>query len=332
MTTSDVRQAGGVPTRDDPARSGAGIKTDRPVVEMSAEQQVALLTFNASARRWYEGALAVEPRLAAFGPRAAEDPAVQFALNAARRQLGDFDHPKAWLRSFLMKQGTPGPQGSNPWRANAAAELWLMERNGSPPKPVTTCRQTKVKPFLDGDLNDECWQHITPLALKDPAGATNDKYETKAWLAYDAEYLYVALSCQHPTDRHVAPVEKRNRDSDLRAFDRVSLMLDLDRDYQTYFHWQIDQRGDVADDCWGDATWNPRWLVAHKSTPTGWTAELALPLSEITGDAVPLGKAWCLNIVRILPGRGLQAFSQPADVSPRPEGMGLVIFTADAKK
>ena len=111
-----------------------------------------------------------------------------------------------------------------------------------------------------------------------------------------------------------------------------ALLLDLDRDYQTFFHWQIDQRGAVAEDCWGDRTWNPRWLVAHKSTPEGWTAELALPLVEITGDAVPLGKAWCLNIVRVLPGRGLQAFSQPADVTPRPEGMGLVIFTADAKK
>ena len=150
----------------------------------------------------------------------------------------------------------------------------------------------------------------------------------KAWLAYDSEYAYIALSCTHPAERHVAPVEKRSRDADLRAFDRVSFMLDLDRDYQTYFHWQIDQRGAVAEDCWGDRTWNPRWLVGHRSTPTGWSAELAIPLTEITGDAVPLGKAWCMNIVRVLPGRGLQAFSQPADVTPRPEGMGLVIFMA----
>jgi photosystem II stability/assembly factor-like uncharacterized protein len=332
LTTTDVRQASGVPTRDDPARTGAGIKTDRPVAEMTADRQAILLTYNASARRWFEGALAVEPRLAAFGPRVAEDPTVQFALNAARRQLGDVDHPKSWLRSFLLKQGPPGPQGANPWRENAAAELWLLERNGPAPKPVTNCRQIKTKPYLDGELNDVCWQDMPPLVLKDPAGATTEQYETKVWLAYDAEYLYVALSCRHPADRHVAPVEKRVRDADLRAFDRVSLMLDLDRDYQTYFHWQIDQRGAVAEDCWGDHTWSPRWLVAHKSTADGWSAELALPLAEITGDTVPLGKAWCLNVVRILPGRGMQAFSQPADVTPRPEGMGLVIFTADAKR
>jgi hypothetical protein len=327
LTTSEVRQAGGVPTRDDPIRAAAGTKTDRPISEMTGEQQAALITHAGAARRWYEGALAVEPRLASFGPRVADDPAVQFALNSARRQLGDLEHPKTWNRSFLMKPVAPGAQGSNPWRENAAVEMWLMERNGQSPKPVTTCKQVQKRPYLDGALDDECWQHITPMVLKDPSGATG-QYETKAWLAYDSEYAYVALSCTHPADRHVAPVEKRSRDADLRAFDRISITLDLDRDYQTYFHWQIDQRGAVAEDCWGDRTWNPRWLVGHKSTPTGWSAELAIPLAEITGDAVPLGKAWCMNIVRVLPGRGLQAFSQPADVTPRPEGMGLVIFVA----
>jgi photosystem II stability/assembly factor-like uncharacterized protein len=332
MTTTEVQQSKNLPTRDDPARSGAGIKTDRAVAEMTNEQQTVILAHNSAARRWYEGALAIEPRLASFGPRTAEDPAVQFALNAARRQIGDVDHPKSWFRSFLMRQSAGGPQGSNPWRENAAAELWLLERNGPAPKPVTTCRQAKSKPFLDGELDDECWKGMTPLVLKDASGATIEQYETKAWLAYDAEYLYVALSCKHPPDRQVAPVDKRTRDADLRAFDRVSLMLDLDRDYQTYFQWQIDQRGAVAEDCWADRTWNPRWLVAHKSTSTGWTAELAIPLVEITGDAIPIGKAWCLNIVRMLPGRGVQAFSLPADVTPRPEGMGLVIFTAEPKR
>ena len=43
LTTTDVRQASDVPTRDDPARSGAGIKTDRPVAEMTNEQQTVLL-------------------------------------------------------------------------------------------------------------------------------------------------------------------------------------------------------------------------------------------------------------------------------------------------
>ena len=110
-----------------------------------------------------------------------------------------------------------------------------------------------------------------------------------------------------------------------------SILLDLDRDYQTYFHLQIDQRGAVAEDCWGDRTWNPTWFVACKSGPDGWTAEAAIPLKELTGDAPTIGKAWAVNVVRILPGRGVQAWSLPADVRPRPEGMGLLLFLGDAK-
>lgn len=326
LTTTDVRQASGAPTRDNPIQAGGTV--ERPVAELTTNQQTMVLANSPAARRWFEGSLAVESRLAAFGPRTVEDPAVQFSFNAARRQLGDLDKPKSWARSFLMQPRTPGPQGSDPWRENAAGELWLMERNGPSPKPVANCRQTAVRPYLDGDITDECWTNQKPLVLKDPADGLGDKYETKAWLAYDSEYLYVALSCRHPADRFVPPVDRRTRDADLRPYDRVSLMLDLDRDYQTYFQWQIDQRGAVAEDCWGDRSWNPRWLVAHKSAANGWSAELAIPMTEITGDAVPLGKAWCINLVRVLPGRGVQAFSQPADARPRPEGMGLVIFTA----
>jgi hypothetical protein len=39
-----------------------------------------------------------------------------------------------------------------------------------------------------------------------------------------------------------------------------------------------------------------------------------------------VGTAWACNVVRVLPGRGVQALAQPADVEPLPEGMGLLLF------
>src|SRR5262249_540627 len=138
--------------------------------------------------------------------------------------------------------------------------------------------------------------------------------------------------CFHPADKHVAPVKNRTHDADLRAFDRVSILLDLDRDYSTAYHLQIDQRGCVAEDCWGDKSWNPRWFVAVRSEATVWTAEAAIPLSALTGDKLLAGKAWGFNAVRVLPGRGVQAWSLPAEVpeeAARPEGMGLLIFAQE---
>ena len=76
-------------------------------------------------------------------------------------------------------------------------------------------------------------------------------------------------------------------------------------------------------------SWNPRWFVAIESDAEGWRIEAAIPLSELTGDVITVGRTWCCNVVRVLPGRGVQAFSTPADVVPRPEGMGLLVFTQD---
>jgi photosystem II stability/assembly factor-like uncharacterized protein/tetratricopeptide (TPR) repeat protein len=279
----------------------------------------------AEARRWNEGALATEPRLAGFGPLFANDPAAQFCLQAARRNLKQTDEAKQWYTRFLEKH----PEG--PWHDAAAAELWLANRSGPAPKPVAWCRQTTKRPHLDGAFDDACWQGVEPLQFRNVSGDTSKDYPTEARLAYDKEFLYLALRCEHPADRHVAPVKVRQRDADLRDFDRVSLLIDLDRDYSTYFHFQVDQRGCLSDDCWGDKSWNPRWFVAVRSDATSWQIEAAIPLKELTGDPLPAGRAWACNLVRILPGRGVQAWSAPADVEPRPEGMGLLIFTEGSK-
>jgi hypothetical protein len=140
----------------------------------------------------------------------------------------------------------------------------------------------------------------------------------------------VAVRCTRPADRGVEPAKVRGRDGDLRGHDRVSLMLDLDRDYATCYHLQVDERGFVSEDCWGDRSWDPRWFVAVRSEAEAWVAEAAIPMTALTGDGITPGKAWAVNVVRVLPARGVQAFSLPAEVpevSLRPEGMGLLLFT-----
>ncbi len=333
LTTTDIHQAGHTTTRDDPVK--AGIHADsRDLAESTQRQQLALFSEQNGARKWYEGALAVEPRLAAFGAVRGNDPAVQFCLQASRRHLGDLDTPQQWCRHFLIGRSTQVAASStvdDPWRDAAAAELWLGDRRGPAPKPVTPCKLTAAKPFLDGKLDEACWNEAAPLVLRDASGNTAAACPTRARIAYDAEYLYIAIECKRPSGRFAPLVAKRTRDADLRAYDRVGIMIDLDRDYQTYFHLQIDERGAIAEDCWGDRSWDPTWFVASTAGSDAWTAEAAIPLKELTGDIPTIGKAWAVNVVRVLPGRGVQAWSLPADVHPRPEGMGLLLFVGDAK-
>jgi hypothetical protein len=228
-------------------------------------------------------------------------------------------------------------QPDGPWRSAALAELWMMNRTGSPPKPVLACRFTDTRPLLDGNLNDSCWQ-VAPVKLQNAIGQASEKdpllkeFSTEVRLSHDNNFLYIALKCTHPAGRFVAPVKPRVRDSDLRGHDRVSILLDLDRDYCTCFHLQIDQRGCVCEDCWGDKTWDPRWFVAVHSEPKCWAIEAAIPLVALTSDRITHGKAWACNVVRVVPGRGVQAWSLPAEVPEetlRPEGMGLLLFSQE---
>jgi photosystem II stability/assembly factor-like uncharacterized protein len=324
---------------DTPSKPGAA-KPALPTFTTQSSQQTMLLGGKAEARQWYQGATAIEPRLEALGPLLAGDPTVQFPLQAAHRRLGDIQPALDWYRQFAQRQPT------GPWRSAALAELWLANRTGPSPRPIAYCRHTDERPVLDGKLDDACWQAAQPLkaqtingeAVKDvallqnAAGDTINDYPTEVRLSYDKEYLYLSVRCFHPVGWALPPVQGRTHDADLRGFDRVSLLLDLDRDYATCFHLQIDQRGCVAEDCWGDRTWDPRWFVAVHSEERVWTAEAAIPLSALTGEPVAPGHAWACNVIRVLPNRGVQAWSLPAETPEealRPEGMGLLMFTQE---
>ncbi len=321
---------------DDGAIRGVA-PNDNPAsgTEILQSSQKKLFNVQNESRAWYQGSLAVESRLAAYGPLFALDPRVQLSLQSARRQLNQFDAARKWYQRYLdATAAATGDRelgtGRNPWRDAIAAELWLAERKELPrlPKPVYYGRQTAQRPRLDGQLNDACWQGLAPMRLQAANGDLGEGVETAARFAFDDQHLYIAVECAHPEHPPTPKAKQRQHDDDLRAHDRISILLDLDRDYQTYFHLQVDERGCLAEDCWGDAAWNPKWFVAVDSTPTKWTVEIAIPTKELLEGGIKPGSIWAANVSRTVPGDGVQAWSIPTGTEPRPEGMGLVQFIA----
>ncbi len=292
--------------------------------------------------KWHAAALELEPKLVGFGPVYSRDPASWLCFLTARRQIGKFIEADTFVADYFKH--TPDAvtmaAGLDSWRDCLAAELWLANKNAMPvmPKPLAVCKLTDARPHLDGKLDDACWKNAKPMELKvtssasdkpDDAKAFGTQYKTESMFCYDERYLYLAVKCDHPAGKKVEPVAKRTRDADLSGHDRVDVLIDLDRDYQTYYRFQVDHRGCLAEDCWGDKTWNPKYHVAFNATDTGWVAEIAIPLVELTGDRPAHGKHWAVNVSRVVPGMGMQAWSGPADNDPRPEGMGLLQFRAD---
>jgi hypothetical protein len=253
-------------------------------------------------------------------PGVGAQPAVRFPLAAAVRGSGQ---PRPAERFYL---GVRQTRAHDTWWTCAQGEFWLAEPKGLPPKSIWNCAPGGVKPRLDGRLDDPIWRAARPVELHSPQ-RDDAEWLAVAMLSYDAEFLYFAVSCQKaPGLKYEKSSGPRPRDADLAQHDRVELLIDLDRDWTTYYALSVDSRGHTADACWHDTTWNPTWYVATQMDEKGWTAEAAIPLSQLTGQFPSAKQVWSVGVQRVVPGAGFQSWTSPASTDVVPEGFGYLIF------
>ncbi|HEX4129459.1 MAG TPA: hypothetical protein VHZ24_05405, partial [Pirellulales bacterium] len=253
------------------------------------------------------------------------EPEVQFPWLATLAH--NEQHPDEVKRQFGALAGT---RPHDAWWSCAAAETSLREQgkndNNSMPQPVWRVAACGARPKLDGRLDEEFWQAASPIALRSTLGDDHD-WPAEALAASDGKFLYLAFRCRQPDVSNDAPLaSKRTRDPDLSGNERIELFLDVDRDRATWYRLVIDHRGWVAEDCWGDKSWNPTWYVAVDRTAGAWTIEAALPMNALVPTAPQAGAIWAIGAQRIVPGLGFQSWSAPAAVTPMPEGFGLMEF------
>lgn len=257
-------------------------------------------------------------------PAAEQDPALVFQRSVAARLAGEEKLARGYLST--LKHGLAG----NPWCDAARVEGALADSpKDPPPKAAMRCALAATPPRLDGKLDDACWQ-AAALGLGDPAAKTAALTgPAEVRLAYDGEFLYVGLMCAKARN-----VDYRRDDSprtpdgadDQR--DRVRLLLDLDRDYATWYELTVDSRGWPASRCWDDASWNPEWFMATDDDAVSWTAEIAIPLAELAARPPRAGDAWACQIERRAPGAGSQAWPEALPREPTPAQFGLLLFDA----
>jgi len=251
------------------------------------------------------------------------EPAVRFAEVTAQRQLG-FSNPAK--RFYLTLRGLPE---SDSWRRCAETETWLATPIDVPPvKPIAFCRLASHPPHLDGKFDEPLWQTSDHLPLRSTDRAhPHDKPTAELRLAYDHQFLYLAIRCdKNPTVRYATDARPRPRDADLAEHDRVSVKLDIDRDFTTAFELTIDSRGWTHDACWGDAHWNPTWYVAAANDETKWSIEAAIPLTELVADPPAARDAWAIALRRTTPRVGYQSWTSDSTDAQSPAHFGILIF------
>jgi tetratricopeptide (TPR) repeat protein len=270
----------------------------------------------------YEHAVELAKEVERTRPELFAEPQMQMPLASAYRNLNQ--RPQAVHCYHQQNRGNK----DDPWCDCAQNELFILESKGHPSKPILSCIRAEAKPHLDGKLDDPIWQKAKSVSLQS-AQHDDAEWPAEVLLAYDSEFLYLAGRCKQTASTRQAlppPSGSRSRDGDLSAHDRIQIFLDADRDFTTFYHLAVDERGWTNDRWWNEAAWNPTWYVASDRTEDGWTFEAAIAWSLFMGRAPQPRETWAVGIQRVVPGLGFQSWSNPASIKIRPEGFGYLVF------
>ena len=246
------------------------------------------------------------------------EPMIRFPLAALHRRLGRTDEANAFWRTQAAKQT------DRTWRSRAATELALTKADGRQQLSTHVCRVTKERPYLDGKLDEAAWG-------ADPMTLAGDRYSkqlaTKVRWAWDDQFLFVAATCARSPESDRDPRSTpRQRDVDLSDRDRLTLCLDIDRDYATYWKLTIDERGWANDSLNHDRSWNPKWFFDTSTDHLSWSVEVAIPWDQITPEPPQPGESWAIRVDRLIPGVGRQEWGQSEQRQPERQQVGLLIF------
>ena len=292
------------------------------------------------AEQWRTQASKISALVEQTSPGFFREPDVQMSVAALLRRSSR--HTDADRVIEQLMQG----ESRDPWRHVALGEYWLQHPQARSPRPVIVCRRTRLAPRLDGQLTDACWEGAADIELtdrppvSDEAGFVGSKKlgqkaglhvtgpQALVMMLYDDRFLYLAGSLPRHEGQSSDPPQAagRTHDADLSRHDRLSFQFDTDRDYNTYYRFDVDQRGWTSDACWDATGWNPKWYVASYGDDQVWRFEAAIPWSELVPTPPTSGEFWATGLTRVIPTVGLQGWNHPLTETPSPQTFGLLRF------
>lgn len=203
--------------------------------------------------------------------------------------------------------------------------------------PVIRASRLESGPQLDGVLDETFWQSADWqgefIQLK-PSMGQAARAGTKIAVACDNSTVYVAFRCLNPTGR-AANSKITRRDGELELDNAVAVYFDTFHSMRDCYYFatnslgvQVDGR--IAEDGRSDdISWDCNWKVASREDSLGWTAELAIPVSELR---IPRDSSavWGINFARNYPDYYETSFwverDQEQKVSQSGELIGLPAF------
>jgi hypothetical protein len=291
-------------------------------------------------------------------PDLANEVSMRFALASVLRRGG-------WEQEAArFYQHRSNARFDDVWGMRARTEVWLSTPDPAAlpieqreaPMPVIVAPFTRTRPFLDGRFDEEkdrgVWQtsqvySLTPATPRrrlaellqedntrrvgtvreERLRSMSHNFGTQAMFLHNGEYWFIALRApkvpgfEYSFDENQPPI----RDTGSLNQDRVEILIDIDRDYSTYYSLVVDFRGWVTDASLGDRSWNPQWQVARYESEHAWYIEAAIPFAALTQQPILPNTVWNIAIRRLVPGVGIESWNAENSFDLH-EGFGLLVF------
>ncbi|HEX7839026.1 MAG TPA: DUF5916 domain-containing protein, partial [Kofleriaceae bacterium] len=168
---------------------------------------------------------------------------------------------------------------------------------------------------IDGVLDDSTWAtacFIDDFEQKQPAYGAPPSRRVTAAVAIDGDTLYVAARMWSggPDDIDDALTQR----DDTQQAERFIVSIDPSHTRRLAYSFAVTAAGVRAD--WihtddtefaRDPTWDPVWRARTQILADGWTAELAMPLSQLRLPATPQ-TSWGINFNWYIPRRNEDVF------------------------
>ena len=139
---------------------------------------------------------------------------------------------------------------------------------------------------IDGHLDEPMWKTATRIgnfAEVEPGDNVHPPVDTEAWLAYDADNLYIGFVCydDNPGAIRASVADRDNIFQD----DWAGIVIDTFHDQQNGYFFLVNPRG-IQGDLFRsrnneDASYDTVWHSGGQLTDFGWTAEIAIPFRSI---------------------------------------------------
>src|SRR6516162_940202 len=177
------------------------------------------------------------------------------------------------------------------------------------PEQFAVATRTLRPPKIDGNLSDPVWAQAVPFTdftQQDPDEGQKPSQKTEVRILYDDRAIYFGIRCfdsDPPTI--VANLTRRDRDT---FSDTIWLDIDTRGDHRSAFHFEVNaagvqrdgiRTGDRPDLGAIDWEWDAIWQSAVQRDSQGWTAEIAIPLSELRYES-GLPVTWRMEIRRFI--------------------------------